>query len=929
MAKHRRVDRCSGYVFMILIVAVTCGPAFGQTATTGTVLGTASDTTGAVIPGVTIELKDNATGAVRTTITNDAGQYRFTSVIPGQYAVTATLQGFRQAVISPVGVETAKSSLIDVRLEIGEVSETLEVTAGAAAELQTIDATVGQVIDSQSLINLPTLTRRVVELVFLQVATTPNTGSANNSRTIGGARGDQNTYTLDGLDVTDIHVGGTCCGNIGMGISVPVESIVEFRGGVTNQNASFGRSLGGQYSMTTRRGSNDVHGAAYWYFRNDNLNANTWTRNRLGQPNPELKDNRVGFRAGGPLKRDKLFFFTNLERRRFPKQTDISRLVPSDTLRQGTLRFRDNAGNIVSYNLSISTLCGPTGSSPCDPRGIGLSPIIAQQFALLPKGNDPTTGDGLNTIGLRGPADNSENSDNVLARLDYILSPKWQASATWAWSQQRTFQGSYADIRGGPSGIKSLFKLPNDPYHYNVGVTGQPSSSLVNEARFGFNRSTIVFVNPDPAPLVPGAGIALDLQAGLAEPIDIANSRSQVGVGSTWQYVDNLTWSKGKHTIQTGANVQFQRFFHSRKGAGGLGAGGLNPNPIAEIGISRFITIPNTSRPPTCATPTQANCIQSNFLSNWDQLYAAALGIVDSSFYFVTRDMKTGRQDLDPQVVSGGIVNEATWQHYEFHFTDTWRLTNAFTLSLGMNAAIETPPNEIKGRRAFLVQLDTGQPVHVLEFMEKRAAAAKLGKPYNPGFAYTPISMLPGVKEIPTHRDIAPRIAISWNPGGGQGFLGKVMGGRKTVLRTGYGVNYQRVVAVGHIQTPLSGNAALAEPNVVNAPNCGYNGTPGTGCVPGSSNTALSALRVGPDGPAPLARPVAQIALPYIPPEPFSAVSQPHWDPAYKLGYVHSMNFTIQRELPGEYLMEIGWIGRLGRRLPRQININAVAVLHR
>src|SRR5262245_14359111 len=98
---------------------------------------------------------------------------------------------------------------------------------------------------------------------------------------------------------------------------------------------------------------------------------------------------------------------------------------------------------------------------------------------------------------------------------------------------------------------QELFSLPHVPKHYNFGVTGQLSPTLFNESRFGFNRSTIVFVNPDPAPLVPGAGIALDLQAGLAEPIDIANSRSQVGIGSTWQYVDNLTWSKGKHTIQT------------------------------------------------------------------------------------------------------------------------------------------------------------------------------------------------------------------------------------------------------------------------------------------------------------------------------------------------------------------------------------------
>ncbi|MCI0387836.1 MAG: carboxypeptidase-like regulatory domain-containing protein [Acidobacteria bacterium] len=890
-----------------------------QTATTGTVLGTLKDATAAVVPKATIELTDNATGATLTATTNEAGQYVFTTVLPGTYTLKVSATGFKQAIVNQVKAEVAKSTTVDVTLEPGELTSTVDITA--TQELQTTDSTLGEVVNTQMLQDLPTVTRRVVELAFLQVATTPNTGNANLSRSVAGGRGDQNTFILDGLDISDSQVGGTCCGNIGSGVPLPVDAIAEFRAGVTNQNASFGRAAGGQYALTTRRGTEDYHGSLYWYHRNDNLNANTWIRNRLNQRNPELKDNRGGVSLGGPLfgplvpkLEDKLFFFTNLERRRFPQKVDRTRIVPSDTMRQGNLRFPDLAGNIVSYNLRTSTGCGPSGGQACDPRGVGISSVITQQFALLPPGNDSSFGDGFNTVGVTGPVDATESSDNVLARVDYNITANWRASGLWVWAQQRSRGFGFIDIRKGPQEFESLFRIPNDPRHYNFGLTGTISPRLVNEARFGYNRSTITFENPDPSTLVPGAGMALDL-AGLDEPFDIAGSRAQIGRSTTWQLVDNVTWTKGKHTINPGVNIQWLRFFHSRKGAGAL-----NVQPMAVIGGTASTVIPAAWRPPTCGGAVSTNCLRPADVGRWNTFYGAALGIVDTAGKFTVRDPNTGKVDTDPQVLREGEINEGTWQHYEYYVSDTWRLTNSLTFNLGFNGIIEPAFKEDKNRRSYLIDLQTGRPIFVNDYLNQRAEAARQGKAYNPGLAFAPTSQFPDIPEMPTQKTISPRVAVAWNPSASSGWLARLTGGNRTVVRGGYATNYNRIQAVGIVQFPMIGNAALAQPNVINGPACNFGGTPGPGCVAGQP------FRVGVDGPAPLP-PIAQtIPIPYAPPSPFGLGlgNTLAYDPDFRVGYVHSADLTIQRELPGNFVLEVGWIGRYGRNLMVEQNINAV-----
>ena len=378
---------------VFLILSTSSQPAEAQTATAGTIVGTVTDPSGAAIPDATVVLRNKATNSQATQNSNSAGQYTFVNVAPGEYQVTVKKVGFRTADVAALTVDVAKSYTLDFKMELGQVAEVVQVEAGARVELQTTDATVGNVLAVSELQRFPALSRQVNELLTLQPGATP-TGE------ITGARSDQSSFTLDGIDVTNNSVGG-----LGTFAFLPIDSIDEFRVSVANPDAEYGRGAGGQVALVSRSGTNQYHGSVYWFHQNDNLNANSWDNNRLKLANPELKDNRFGGRAGGPLPflwHKKTFFFANYEGRRFPGTSQQSRIVPTDMLKQGILQFKDTSGVVRSYNLATSTACPITVSNPtgaCDPRGLGLSPSISALTCRFARSLAPTRG-----IRLRRPA---------------------------------------------------------------------------------------------------------------------------------------------------------------------------------------------------------------------------------------------------------------------------------------------------------------------------------------------------------------------------------------------------------------------------------------------------------------------------------------------------------------------------------------------
>src|SRR6202045_3252776 len=352
--------RCTFAGLLVLISILAGIPAAGQTTNTGIVLGTVIDPGGAVVPDATVDLTNAATSDAKTITTNSSGQYVFPSVAPGTYTLKFTKTGFATTTVGSVKVDVTKSYTYDIRLEISAGKEIVEVSAQSQAELQTTDAVVGNVVGGTALMHLPTLQRDSRELLTLQPASTPyetsnGGGFGDSGGTVAGARSDPNPFNLDGIDITDNVIAGG--GNQVPIVPIGVDSIEEFRVGVTNNNASFGRASGGQISVISKGGTNSFHGNVYWYHQNSVLNANAWDNNANKIAKQPQHDNRAGASFGGPLKKNKTFFFGNYEVRRFPQSVQITRIMPTDTLRQGIITL-----NGVQYNLATSTACGPSGN---------------------------------------------------------------------------------------------------------------------------------------------------------------------------------------------------------------------------------------------------------------------------------------------------------------------------------------------------------------------------------------------------------------------------------------------------------------------------------------------------------------------------------------------------------------------------------------
>jgi hypothetical protein len=895
---------------LVLLLMLGSGPVMAQTATSAAVIGTVKDASGAVVVGGEVDLVNTETGATRVQQTTDQGQYTISDVAPGTYAITVKKQGFETAAVASQQFNANQSYTVNVSLQVGASVQTVQVNANdAAIQLQTTDSQIGNTLESQQFVDLPTLTRDAIELLYLQPGAAPNANTVTDtfSSTGGGVAGalpEESFQTLDGIDVTNNQTGGPANKYL-LDLPVPVETVSEFRVSVSTPNATFGRASGGQVSIISNSGTNTFHGAAYGFVQNTDFNANTWDNKHSGIARSTDRDNRDGFTFGGPLQKDKTFFFGNYEVRRFFQSVPDTIVIPSDALRQGLITINGTQYNVKNF----------------DPRGIGLSPTVAALWSKYPATGAPgsflpgivaTSGDGINTVGYHTNLPAPRADFDTSFKLDHNFGSNLHWFGRYQYFKTNDASGvgnvlqyDLIGAQNGSSGLLSTIKQFGDGITSGFDQVIRPN--LVNSIRFGrvAGRKDYDIVNPAKVATLenlpetggPDGPVALYTgSVGLPIPIDGQATKNISVYVTNYEAKDDLNWSKGSHTLSFGGDLEWIPTYYRAPDQ----LGTVRVWPTANIAGDLISSYPTSDFP---AGLTGTN------LTRWEGLYPTLLGIAEN-----TNIMGVRTGNLQPTPLGTEFQVQMRERTYYFYAQDIWRIKPTLTLNYGLGYGWQTPVNDVSGGKINgYIDYDNGQPIDPAAFIRTRQADSLQGQVYDPTLAFESYKGQGRTGEWNIDRgDFGPRASLAWNPSANNGFLGKLLGNRKTVVRGGYAIAYDRFLSTMAVSEQTTDG--YEQFLTVNLPNCAASSTPGTACNTASTNPASSLFRVGVDGTLPVVTNLPPATDPVL---INGDVSSGKVANAFNLkpGRVHMFDLSVQRELSSKQILEVGYVGRIGHRL--------------
>jgi Carboxypeptidase regulatory-like domain len=939
--------------FLALAVFLVPHSLLAQTANSGTVEGVVTDPSGAAVVEAGVTLVDTNTGISRAAATNESGRYFYANVVPGKYTLTITKSGFRVLKFTDQIVNISTNLTLNATLELGAATETVEVTT-SGSDLQTLNATVGSSVAGELLQSLPSIGRDAATFVTLQPGVSPD-GS------VAGAVVDQSSFMLDGgQNTNDMDgsmqvytpsfagdpTGGIVSNQIGGSptgvMPTPVDSVEEFKVNTANQTADFNSSAGAQVQVVTKKGTNTWHGSAYEYYFNNNFNGNSWDNNANGTELPVYHYNRFGASGGGPIiKKEflggKTYFFANYEGFRWNNSATFHMAVPSDNMRQGILTLpvcnaacqadpKASPPVPTVFNLNTGTNCGPSGNDPCDPRGLGINPLVQQMWNTFePEGNDPGCAglkgarcDGVNEIGFSANLALPYTSNFGVARIDHDFGSKWHFNSSYRYYKLVRSTNNQVDIGGffpgdtlGIPVSKSV--RPQQPWYYVAGLTTNITSHTTNDFHFSYLRNYWSWSNP-------GGINQFDQLGGALEPfgesatlvlapynVNTQSVRTRFWDGHDYFFRDDITMLKGNHLLTFGGAYQRNWDWHQRSDNGG----GINYQPTYQLGETGGGGLVDFS----------ANTPAGVSATTWARNVSAVLGIVTDSQIAYTRS--GSNLSLNPPLTHA--FDQSTIPYYNVYFSDSWHMKPSFTLTYGLGWTLEMPPTEAQGKQIELVD-SSGQQLDTMAYIKQREAAALQGQVYNPTIGFALVGNTGAGQKYPYdpyYGSFSPRVAAAWNPNYTDGFIGKLFGGNKSVIRGGYSRVYGRLNGVDLVLVPLLGTG------LIQAVQCRQNFMPVGGAAPlcGPNNpTVANVFRVGVDGNnAPIPTAAATLPQPTFPGiNSISAAAGEALDPHFRPKVVDSFDFTIQRQLSSKFLLEVGYIGRRITHEYQPININAV-----
>jgi hypothetical protein len=885
----------------LLVVLLATTFVVGQVATTS-LRGTVFDESGAAVNGATVILNDPATGFSRTTKTTSQGEYQFPQISPATYVLTTTAPGFATVKQTGIKLLVDTPATVNVTLKVAGANVTVEV-AGAAALVNTQNATLGHAFETDQIASLPFEGRDPTGILSLQpgVVFTGNSAHISSdadsrSGSVSGARSDQTNVSLDGVDNNDQLLGTAFQG----AVRVPLDSLEEFKVTTSNSDADTGRSSGGQVSLVTKSGTNNIHGGAYEYNRPTFTTANDWFNKAVelnaGEPNvpPFLLRNTFGAFVGGPIKKDRLFYFLSYEGQRKRENLPVTRVVPSDNLRQGIVSY-PCAGNTGCPTSGIETLSAADLASldpGCNcPLGAGPNPAVMKIFQQYPHPNTDTVGDGLDFRGFTFSSPLPAKLDAYVGKIDYNLS---------ADGKHRLFlrgvlnNDSESDrTSNSPNSITSDggSQFPGQPAqtidHTNskslsVGYIATISSTVINNFHFGYIRAGLDRTGLQTQQYVNFRGMD-DLTAGTP------TTNTNVPV---LNFVDDFTKIKGNHTLQFGTNIRqvdnerisnAQSFFTAFTNAFWLG-----PSCIANCGVNLD--------PATGPFPP----VEGSFGASYDFAVTALAGLITEvgSNYQLTKTLS--------QFPQGAMVPRHFRTHeWEWYGQDQWRVKPNLTLTYGLRYTLLQPPYETTG-------LQVSPDMSLNQWFYSCAKAMYAGQVYDPLIGFSLSGQANGKQPYWAwdYNNFAPRLALAYSPNADSGWGRKLWGGPgKTSIRMGYGLYYDHFGE--GITNTFDRNGSFGLTTAIT-------NVAGVQSVAGSArftglNTIPSASASGPIVESP-----PQGPFPVIPPQgPATGGFEITWglDDKLKTPYSHVVDFSLTRELPSHFVFEASYVGRFSHRL--------------
>lgn len=911
------IKRGLAIAFVGFLFAVT--NIWGQTGTTS-VRGVVLDRSGAAVGGATVTLESTTQALRHEMKTNSSGEYEFLGLPPGPYVLTVERTGFRKWEQKNLQLLVNTPASQNVALDVGATSETVEVSAQAVT-LNTTDASLGNAFDENQIKQLPMDGRNVPDLLSLQagVAYTgnrPDMDKDTDSRSgaVNGARSDQSNITLDGVDV-NADTKGYAFTSV---LPITADSIQEFRVTTSNYNADEGRSSGAQVAMVTKSGTDVFHGSLYEYNRNTLTSANDYfvklAELQSGQPNtaPELIRNNFGGSLGGPILKQRLFFFVNYEGGRQAEQQSVVRIVPSAAMRDGVITYQCVLNPDGSLN---TTLCpgGPVngltgahtiapgyyGLTPgniqtMDPQNIGVSQnVMIPYLNKFPLPNDNTVGDGSNYDGYRFKGPVSIQDNWYIARADYKITSNGNHSLFWRGALRNDLNAGVPYLPGqGPEQT-----LVDYSKGFVAGYAAVLRSDLVNNFRWGFTRQSYGQIGNQTAPVVFFRGLNDNSSPNNASLAYTSTLTYQVPVNN---FVDDVSWIKGRHTLSFGVNTNFLRNPQSSN---------VNSWSSAVTNASWFVPSGLANQggafdPPVFGFPQ----IDPGFNNNYDYPMIALVGMVNqvNAQYNFNKNGTTVAQGLP---VSRRFAADA----YEFYGQDAWKVMPNLTLTFGLRYSLFSPPWETNG-------LQVAPNVNLTDWFNERGANMLQGIGSNaaPLISFNlagPANGKPGFYNW-DYKDLGPRLAIAYSPRATDGLLKSLFGGPgKTSIRAGAGIVYDRIGPALLATFDQSGSFGLSTA-LTNA----------AGIVSPSTAPRITGLNAiptqGTDGTQLLAPPPVS-SFPQTFPSTGTGSFAVYWgmDQNLKTPYSYTLDLSVERDLGHSFTLDVAYVGRLSHRLLSQEDV--------